>query len=85
MAVGKRGAFAHKAIQVRRFHVIETQFPDRIETLLVCDDEDDVGSGFSHECELASGCWCCSVGSWAGSRSESGGLGTGDGRMQTAD
>lgn len=44
MAVGEGGAFADEPVKVGGFHVVETEFTDRIKALLVRDDENDIGS-----------------------------------------
>jgi hypothetical protein len=44
MTVDKAGAFVDQPIQVGRIHIGKAQSPDRIKTLLVGDDENDMGS-----------------------------------------
>ena len=48
MAVGETHTFLHQTVQMRRLHVIKTERGDRVEALLVGEDEDDVGPAVGH-------------------------------------
>ena len=48
MAIGKCDTFLNQPIQVRGLHEIKSQSSDRVVTLLVCDNEDDIGSRIAH-------------------------------------
>ena len=48
MAIGKCDTFLNQPVQVRGLHKIKSQSSDRVVTLLVCDNEDDIGSRIGH-------------------------------------
>ena len=48
MAVGERRPFTNQSVHVGSFHVIKSQFFDGVKALLVCDDENDVGTFVGH-------------------------------------
>ena len=48
MAVGERDSLTHEAIEMRRVHVRVAERADRVESLLVGDNENDIGSLFRH-------------------------------------
>lgn len=52
MAVGECHPLTHEAIEVRRVHVGMAERADRIEPLLVGDDEDDVGPLYGHQPDI---------------------------------
>ena len=49
MAVGKRNAFANQTVEVGRVDVVVAKAANRVETLLVGDDEDNVRPFLGHE------------------------------------
>ena len=48
MAISEGHAVAHEPIDVRRVHIVGTERTNRVEPLLIGDDEDDVGTVVSH-------------------------------------
>ena len=48
VTIGERRSLPHKAVQVWRIHVVKTKLTNRIETLLIGDDENDVRTFVGH-------------------------------------
>ena len=49
MAIGEGYPFTHQAIQVGGIHIVKSQFANRVETLLIGDDKDNVRSFVCHD------------------------------------
>ena len=52
VAIGESHPFAHEPVQVGRVHVAIAQFANRVEALLIGDDEDDVRPGVRHKSRI---------------------------------
>lgn len=48
MAVDERRSLADQSVHVGSFHVVESQFFDRVKALLIRDDENDMGTFVGH-------------------------------------
>ena len=49
MTASKTDSFPNQSVEIGRVHVVVTQSCDRIETLLVSDDEDDIWAFLGHD------------------------------------